>query len=393
MVCQGSSNPCAMLGRRRMGDCGRLNARLADNTVLAEDVDGRCSTAAARFGVARSLLPGRAFTTMRDHPMTFLRKFAVSVAAAVSLLCGGAAVAQQPFPSMPIKLVVPFAAGGTADVVGRLFAERIGADLGQPALVDNRSGAGGGIGAQAVARAKADGHTILSISTAHVIAPSLTKNLPYDLDKEFIPVFGVAAVPEVLAVNAKSPIRSVADIAAAAKGPKGVSYSSGGAGSLSHLTSARLANELKVSATHVPYRGLSETIQAVVGDHVQFTFVNIPDVIELAKAGNVRLLAVTSERRQPSLPDVPTMVELGYPGFVAYSWTGYVVPAGTPPDVLTRLQNAFVQAAADPALQERLAKLGVAIRSRVGSDYGQFLHEEGARWKKVIEDNKIKIEN
>ena len=324
--------------------------------------------------------------------MGFLRKIAMSVAAVAGLLGSAAAVA-QPFPSAPIKFVVPYAAGGTADVIARAFAERVAAELGQPVIIDNRSGAGGAIGTQMAARAKADGYTLAQISTAQVIAPGLTTNLPYDLNRDFVPVFGVTAVAEVLVVNAHSSIKSIADIAAAAKSPKGASYSSGGVGSLSHLTAARLANELKVTAVHVAYRGLSETVQAVAGDQVQFAFVNVPDVVELAKAGKVRLLAVTSEQRQASLPEVPTMTELGFPGFVAYSWSGYVIAAGTPPDVVTRLQSAFSKVAAEPALLERLGKLGIAVRPYVGAEYGRFLREQGVRWKKVIDDNDIKLDN
>ena len=323
------------------------------------------------------------------------RMTAAFLLAAVSLL-GRVAAQAEGFPTAPIKVVVPYAAGGTADVVARLVAQKAAADLGQPVLVDNRTGAGGVVGTQLVARAKPDGYTVLQISTTHVIVPSLEKNLPYDWERDFIPVFGVCAVPEVLAVSSKSSIRSLADLVQAAKAsPKGIAYSSGGTGTLGHLTSARLVQELKLNATHVPYRGLSEGIQAVLAGQVTFTVVNVPDVLEQARAGNARLLGVTSEQRLPYLPDVPTMTELGFANAVmnADSWTAYMVPAKTPPEVVERLTQAFAHAASDSGVQQRLGKIGVVVKPLAGPELGRYLRAEWARWHRVVEDNHIRIEN
>jgi tripartite-type tricarboxylate transporter receptor subunit TctC len=317
------------------------------------------------------------------------------LAAAAAILPGGALQAQSgAYPSRPITVIVPFAPGGSADVLARVLGERAGAELGQAVVVDNRSGGDGVIGAQAAARARPDGYTILQLSTAHAILPSLRANMPYDLKRDFVPVFGATGVPQALAVSAKSNIRSLADLAAAAKAmPNGINYASGGTGSISHLTAARVVQSMKAKATHVPYRGLSNAVQAVVGDQVQFTVVNIPDVLELTRSGALRLLAVTSEQRLPYLPNVPTLAELRFPDAHVVSWSAYVAPVNTPPEVIARLHGAYTKAASDPAVHERLAKIGVTVRTMSGSDLGRFLEEEAVRWRRVIEENDIKLEN
>jgi tripartite-type tricarboxylate transporter receptor subunit TctC len=297
------------------------------------------------------------------------------------------------FPSRPVTVIVPFAAGGTADVLARVLGERVGAELGQPVIVDDKSGGDGIIGAQAVARAQPDGYTLLQVSTAHVILPSLRTEIPYDWRRDFVPVFGASGVPQVVAVNAKSGIHSLADLALAAQSrPQGINYASGGTGSISHLTAARLVQALRIKATHVPYRGLSNAVQAVLGGQVQFTVVNMPDAIEQARAGTLRLLAVTSEQRLPYLPDVPTLAEQGFAEPVISSWSAYVAPAHTPPDVVERLRAAYAAAAADRTVRDRLGKLGLAIHPMSGPELGKFMAEEAARWRRVIDDNHIQLE-
>ncbi len=326
--------------------------------------------------------------------MIDLKNVALALALGTATVFIGSAAAQSTqYPTKPITLIVPYAAGGTGDVVARVFSEKVRTVLGQPLVIDNRAGAGGAIGAQAAARSKPDGYTILLMATAHVILPSL-QQVPYDWERDFTPVFGVTATPLVFAVRAKSSIRSIADLAATAKSMSGgINYSSGGSGSISHLTAVRLAQALKMSAVHVPYRGFSGAVQALLGDQVQFICATVADVIELTKSGDFRLLAVTSEKRLTSLPDVPTMAELGFADFDAASWNAYLVPAKTPSDIVDRLYNAFAKAASDPGVQEQLTKLGVAVRAKNRTELVKFLHDESARWRRVIEENKIKIEN
>jgi tripartite-type tricarboxylate transporter receptor subunit TctC len=323
--------------------------------------------------------------------MKFFSQWAFALGASLAL--AGGALAADAFPAAPVKVIVPYGAGGTGDVVARIVGEKAGAELGQPVIVENRSGAGGIIGAQAVKQAKPDGYTLLFLATAHVILPSL-QQVPYDWAKDYTPVFGVTASPLVFAVHATSGIRTVADLAKLAKSrPKGLNYASGGPGSISHLAAARLAHDLKVNGTHVPFRGFSPAVQALMGDQVDFICAAVADVLALSKSGDIRLLGVTSDKRQPLLPEVPTMKEQGLGDFQAASWNAVVAPAGTPPDVVERLNKAFGRAAADAGVRERLARIGVSVISRSEADLEKFLREESERWRKVIQDNGIKVEN
>jgi tripartite-type tricarboxylate transporter receptor subunit TctC len=324
--------------------------------------------------------------------MIAFKKMAVTLGAAAALVVGAAAQSTR-YPTMPIKVIVPFAAGGIGDVAARIIGEKVSADLGQSVIIDNRSGANGAIGAQAAARSKPDGYTLLLMATGHVILPSL-QQVPYDWERDFTPVFGVNATPLVFAVRAKSNIRSIADLVATAKSmPSGLNYASGGAGSISHLAAARFVRDLKIDATHVPFRGFSGAVQALLGEQVHFICATVADVIELTKTGDFRLLAVTSEQRHPLLRDVPTMAELGFADFYAASWNAYLVPANTPSDVVDRLHNAYAKAVSDPGVLERLGKLGVTIRAQNRAELGKFLHDESVRWRRVIEENSIKVDN
>lgn len=304
------------------------------------------------------------------------------------------ATAQPPgYPSKPITVVVPFAAGGSADLIARVLAEAASRELGQALVIDNRSGGDGTIGAQLAARARPDGYTLLQMSTGHVILPSLRTEVGYDWQRSFVPVFGTTMVPQAIAVNAKSQIRTAEDLATLARAtPKGIDYASGGAGSISHLTGAFFARSLRIPATHVAYRGLSNAVQAVLSDQVMFTVVNIPDVAELVKASSLRLIAVTSAERLPQLPEVPTLVEQGFSGWTSASWSAYLAPAKTPPEMLERIYRAYSNAANDPNVKERLSKVGVTLQPMNGKELESFMRKESSRWRTVIEENQIKLE-
>lgn len=310
-----------------------------------------------------------------------------------ALAFGVRARAADAFPSGPVKLLVPYGAGGVGDVVARIVGEKAGAELGQPIVIDNRSGANGIIGAQAAKQAKPDGYTLMLMATGHVILPSL-QQVPYDWTRDFTPVFGITATPLVFAVRGKSDLHTIADLAKLAKAtPSGLNYASGGAGSVSHLAAARLVRELKINGTHVAFRGFSPAVQALLGDQVHFICATVADVIELTRSGDFRLLGVTAEKRQPLLPNVPTMKEQGLGDFYAASWNAYLAPAGTPPEAVDRLNKALAKAAADPGVQEKLGKLGVSVMARNRGELEAFLKDEAARWRKVIVDNAIKVEN
>lgn len=316
------------------------------------------------------------------------------LAGATATALAGAAMAQSaPFPNMPIRVVVPFAPGGTGDVVARILGDRAGAELGQPMIIENRSGANGVVGAQFVARARPDGHTLLRMATAHVILPSL-QQLPYDWERDLVPVFGVTATPLVFAVRGNSGIRSFEDLAALARARQGgVDYASGGAGSVSHLAAITLVKALNIRATHIPYRGFAGAVEALRGDQVHLICVTVADVIEMTRSGDFRLLGVAAARRQAELPDAPTMAELGFADFVASSWNAYLAPAGTPASVVARLFEAFSKASGDPAVQQQFARLSVQTISMSQPDLLRFLREEAARWRRVVEENAIRLEN
>ncbi|UVH60572.1 tripartite tricarboxylate transporter substrate binding protein [Variovorax paradoxus] len=323
-----------------------------------------------------------------------LNMLARTAAALAGTACLAAAVMAQPaFPSRPLKLIVPFPAGGSSDILARAFAEKLQAELGQPVVVDNRAGGNTVIGTQAAASAKPDGYTILQVTPNSVTVGSLRSNLPYDLERDFTPVLGVGAVPLMLVVPAMSNTRSIADLAAAAKtSPSGITYGSGGIGSLGHLVPARFVRDLGVTGTHVPYRGVAPAVQDVAAGRVQFMFVSSLEGMQMTKTGMVRVLAVTSGQRLPNLPKVPTMAELGFADFKPVVWYGFMVPAHTPPVITARLAKAFANAAGDPAMREHLMALGLSVEIRDATAFGKYLREETMRWTRVVRDNDIRME-
>lgn len=297
------------------------------------------------------------------------------------------------YPSRPIKLIVPFPAGGSSDILGRVFADKLGVELGQSVIVDNRTGGNTVVGTQAAASSRADGYTILQVSPNAVIVASLQSNLSYDLKRDFVPVIGVGAVPLMLVVPARSELRSIADLVKVARSsPGGISYASGGVGSMGHLAPARFVRELNIQATHVPYRGVAPAIQDVIANRAHLMFVSSLEGMQMVKSGGIRVLGVTSEQRLPTLPDAPTMKELGFASFTPSVWYGFVVPTGTPADIVDRLHKAFVKVANDASVRERMSALGLTVRIQSASEFGDFMRDEATRWGRVVKDNNIKME-
>jgi tripartite-type tricarboxylate transporter receptor subunit TctC len=311
---------------------------------------------------------------------------------AVTFCFVGAMAQERPYPTRPIKLIVPFPAGGSSDILGRVFAERIGAEMGQAVIVDNRTGGNTVIGTQVAATSKPDGYTLLQVTPNAVIVGSLQKNLPYDLERDFTPVVGVGAVPLLLAVPGASTIRSIGDLVAAAKLTQGITYASGGIGSLGHLAPAAFAKAAKINATHVPYRGVAPAMQDLLGNRVGFMFVSSLEGMQVANTGGIRVLAVTSEQRLPNLPNVPTMAELGFGDFTPQVWYGFVVPAKTPAPIVDRLYSAIAKAANDSTVQARLGELGLRMKIRSGPEFAKQMRDESIRWRRVVEENQIKME-
>lgn len=322
-----------------------------------------------------------------------LARLALGLACGAALLTAPAARAADPYPTGPVRLVVSYAAGGVGDIAARAFAEKVAADLGQPVVVENRPGAGGALGAQFVARSRPDGYTVGALVTAHVILPGL-QQVPYDFQRDFTPVYGTASVPLVFAVSGKSTIRSFEDLAAKARTmPGGINYASGGAGSISHLAAVRLLESLKIKGTHVPFKGFSAAVQGLLGEQVDLICAGVSDVLALTKSGDFRAIAVSSEERLPQLPEVRTLAQVGVPDFAPSSWNAWFVPAGTPPEVVERLARAFAKAGSDPDLRDKLGKLGVTVKARSGADLGKFVRDESERWRRVIQENNLKLEN
>jgi tripartite-type tricarboxylate transporter receptor subunit TctC len=249
------------------------------------------------------------------------------------------------------------------------------------------------IGTEAVARAKPDGCTILSLTASGVVVSVLQEKLPYNLERDFAPIISVGSFPMVLAVPVASKLNSFADLVAAARSKDGITYASGGAGTLAHLSSVRLIKELNGTGTHIPYRGNPDAIQSLLGNQVQLFFPSTAEALPLAKSGKIRLLGVTSEERLPTLPDVPTMKELGFAQFNPRLWFAFLAPASTPPNIVSGLHDAFAKAAMDPSIRERLTALGFAMEVKDPAAVSAFMKSEAGRWGKVVKDNNIQSAN
>ncbi len=316
------------------------------------------------------------------HPAGIGRRACLSALLAAPLW----AAAQGSYPSRPIVMVVPQAAGGTNDIVGRLVSQKLGEVLGSPTVVENRPGAGGNIGTQFVAKAPKDGYTLLmTISSSQAINPALFKNPGFDPVKDFKPVGLIGAVPNVLLVNPAFPARSMAELVALAKAQPGhYQYASAGNGTLNHLLGEMLNSMAGIQLQHVPYKGVAPAINDVLGGQLPMVFASMPSALAHIKAGKLRALAVSGATRSPVLPDVPTIGETvaGYNGTL---WIGLFAPAGVPADAQARLQDAMARALAAKDLRERLELQGVEIAPKTTPEqFAALLQEDITKWAKVV---------
>ncbi len=293
---------------------------------------------------------------------------------------------QAAFPSRPVRLVVPFAAGGSTDLVARLVAEGMSAALGQNVVVDNHGGAGGSIGAALVAEAAPDGYTILMGTVAtHAINAAVFRNLPYDPVTSFAPISLLALVPNVLVVTPGLPVTSVAELIALLKAEPGVySYASAGNGTPSHLSAELLKSMAGVDMVHVPYKGAGPALVDVIAGHVPIFFDNLPPSLEQIRAGKVRGLAVTTAERSPAIPELPTVAET-LPGYETYSWNALFGPAGTPPEIVARLNAAAVAALRQPAIRRRLDELSTTPVGSTPEALAAHVATEIVKWAPVVE--------
>ncbi|OWT59202.1 Bug family tripartite tricarboxylate transporter substrate binding protein [Candidimonas nitroreducens] len=322
-----------------------------------------------------------------NHIDTWRRGVVMARALGVAILCWGAAAGAQTYPAKTIHLIVPFAAGGTADLAARVVSKRMSQDLGQAIVIENKPGAGGTLGTAIAAREPADGYTITlgSVST-HATSVSLYKNLPYNPQRDFAPIGMVAAVPNVLVVNAKLGIKSVADLVARAKAqPGALNFGSIGNGTSQHLGGELFKMVTGTKLSHVPYKQNSQLTGDLIAGRIQMVIDNLPNVQAHIKAGTLTALAVTTEKRAPSLPNVPTMVELGYPDFLISSWIALYAPAGTPPDRVARLYKALQVALETPDVRKRLNDAGMQVQTLDGKQLSKFMASEIKRWARVVQ--------
>jgi tripartite-type tricarboxylate transporter receptor subunit TctC len=308
--------------------------------------------------------------------------------------CIATVASAQGYPNRTIRLVVPFPAAGTTDILARAAAQKLTEAFGQSVVADNRPGAAGNIGADLVAKSAPDGYTLLmgTVGT-HAINPSLYSKMPYDHIKDFVPVVLVAGVPNVLVVNPALPVNSVADLIRLAKDKPGqINFASSGSGTSIHLSGELFKTMAGVDITHVPYKGSSPALVDLIGGQVQIMFDNLPSALPQIKAGRLRAIAVTSLKRAPVLPDVPTISESGLPGFEASSWFGVLAPAGTPAPIVARINaevNKWLQSA---DARERLLSQGAEAAGGSPEQFAHHIRAESEKWAKVVKASGAKVD-
>ena len=310
------------------------------------------------------------------------------LAGIVFLFCGTALA--QPYPSKTIRIMVAFPPGGPVDIIARLLAPKITDALGQPVVVENRAGAGGNVPASQVAKAPADGYTILAHSSAYAVNPSLTPNAGYDAEKDFIPVAIVAAQPNLIIVHADFPAKTLADLLQMSLREK-LAYASPSSGTTPHLTAENLFRvHAKVDIIHVPFKGGGPATAAVLGGQPPIGSMAAGGPMANLKAGKLRALAVSSSRRLASLPDVPTLGELGFPGMEDYTWVGLFLPAGTPANIAQRLNDVVLRAVQSPDVRERLDALAFEATAQPLRETADYVKSELVKWAKVVKDTGAK---
>ncbi len=321
--------------------------------------------------------------THRQHRKAFF--------VAASLLVAGSALAQS-YPSKPIHVVVPFTAGSTTDIIARAVTDKLAASLGQPVVVDNKPGAGGTLGAAAVAKAEPDGHTILIHSSSHTVNPATYDNLSFDTQRDFAGVMPIASLPNVLIVSPAKNYKSVQELVAAAKAKPGtLNYASAGAGSATHLNAEKFRIGAGIEAVHIPFKGSPEAINEVMGGRVDYYFAPVAPVVQLIKEKKVAALAVGSPKRSSILPDVPTTAEAGVPDSEYSFWIGMLVPAKTPKPIVERLYREMQAALAAPDVKERLAKVGAEPMPMTSDQFDVYIRNEISANTALVKKANIKI--
>ncbi len=313
---------------------------------------------------------------------------------AALLACASSSVhAQSAYPNKPIRLVVPFAPGGSNDIMARIIGQKIGESTGQTVIIDNRGGASGIIGTDIVAKASPDGYSLLMMSLTLAVNPSLYKKLPYDTDKDLAPVSLVASAPLILVVHPSLPVKSLKDFIAHAKANPGkFNFGSGGPGTTPHLAGEMLKSMAGLQMTHVPYKGGGPALADLVGGQLQLMLENIPSTLPFVKSGKLRVLALSGLKRSALVPDVPTLDEAGLKGYEIVGWNGLFLPAGTSGAIVNRLHAETVKALALPDIKERLSGMGAEGVGSTPAQFTAFVKTEIKKWAQVARDANLRLE-
>ena len=317
---------------------------------------------------------------------TLLASLAVAAAAAGALPL--AALAQN-YPAKAVTIVVPFAPGGTTDILARIVGQGLHTELGQPFIVDNRAGAGGNIGASLAAKAQADGYTLfMGTVGTHAINQALYKKMPFDPVKDFAPISRVATVPNLLVAHPSQPYKTVKELIAYAKANPGkVTFGSPGSGASPHVSGELFRSLTGTDMLHVPYKGSAPAMTDLLGGQINIMFDNMPSAIQHVRSGKLRPIAVTTAKRSPELPDLPTIAEAGVPGYEAMSWFGLFAPAATPKPVLDRLNAALIKVLNQPDVKKKIAEQGGDVVAETPEQFAAFIKAETAKWGKVVKDS------
>ena len=301
--------------------------------------------------------------------------------------------AQEAWPSRPVRFILPFPPGGGTDILGRLIAERLSAGLGQPVVTENRGGAGGNVGAEAAARSAPDGYTIVLVAPSLAISPTLYSKINYDPVKDFAPVSLVATVPNVMITQASLPVLTLQDFIAFAKAkPGSLNFGSGGAGTSNHLAGELFNIVTGAKLVHIPYKGVNLAMQDVLAGNVHLVFIGIPAAAPHIKAGKLRALALVAPQRSSALPEVPTVAEAGLRDFEVTTWYGVLAPAGTPRNVITRLNGELVKIMHSPELKEKLAATGTEPHTSTPEEFAAYIKSEIAKWGDVVRKAGVKAD-
>jgi len=324
--------------------------------------------------------------------MKWRNALALSATIATALLFCGVAAAQD-YPNKPIRFIVPYPPAGGTDVVARILTEPLGATLGQSIIIDNRGGAAGNVGTEIAAKAPADGYHILFTLSSHTINPKLYGKLPFDVERDFLPISLAAMIPQILVVHPSVPANTVQELIALAKAQPGkLNYASVGTGSPGHIAGELFKLKTGVDIVHVPYKGGGPAVIDTIGGQVQLLFVSMPAAWQHVKGGKLKAIAVTSDKRSVAAPDLPTIMESGVADYVVNSWYGALAPAKTPPAAIARLQAAFASVLNQPQVKEKLLAQGAEAAPSTPAEFDRVIKDELAKWEYVIRAANIKPE-